>query len=308
MAPKRLGGEAPHRLRVGRLPDLGNVSLEQRRILFCRQVSPLPVFGVAGPGSEGALESRRDSGSLEGESDLGARLIGPTLPSVKINIVTMFPDYFEGPLEVSIVRRAIEDGVLQVDLVDLRDHGLGKHRQLDDTPFGGGPGMVMMVEPLASALEPFSSTNRVLFTPSGLPMSQKTLDRWSGLEEITFVCGRYEGVDQRFIDGHIDEEVSIGDYVLAGGEVAAAAAIEGIARLIPGVVGNPESTAKESFRDGLLEEPVYTRPALYRGMAVPEVLLSGDHGRIEEWRAQQRREKTRERRPDLLSNGDAPDT
>lgn len=168
--------------------------------------------------------------------------------------------------------------------------------------------MVMMVEPLASALEPFASTNRVLFTPSGLPMTQKTLDRWSGLEEVTFVCGRYEGVDQRFIDGHIDEEISIGDYVLAGGEVAAAAAIEGITRLIPGVVGNPESTAKESFRDGLLEEPVYTRPALFGGMAVPDVLLSGDHGRIEEWRAQQRREKTRQRRPDLLSNGDDPDT
>lgn len=220
----------------------------------------------------------------------------------------MFPEYFDGPLSVSIVRRAIEDGLLEVDLVDLRDHGLGKHRQLDDTPFGGGPGMVMMIEPLASALETFESTNRVLFTPAGTPMTQATLDRWATLEEITYVCGRYEGIDQRLIDHYIDEEISLGDYVLAGGEVAAAAAIEGVARLIPGVVGNPESTDSESFRDGLLEEPVYTRPADYRGWTVPGVLLSGDHGRIERWRADQRLERTRKRRPDLLSNGKESDT
>ncbi len=220
----------------------------------------------------------------------------------------MFPEYFDGPLGVSIVRRAIEDGLLEVELVDLRDHGLGKHRQLDDTPFGGGPGMVMMIEPLASAMGTFESTNRVLFTPAGAPMNQATLDRWATLDEVTYVCGRYEGVDQRFIDHYIDEEVSLGDYVLAGGEVAAAAAIEGVARLIPGVVGNPESTGSESFRDGLLEEPVYTRPADYRGWTVPDVLLSGDHGRIEDWRADRRLERTKRRRPDLLSNGEESDT
>jgi tRNA (guanine37-N1)-methyltransferase len=220
----------------------------------------------------------------------------------------MFPEYFDGPLGVSIVSRAIEDGLLEVDLVDLRDHGLGKHRQLDDAPFGGGPGMVMMIEPLASALETFEATNRVLFTPAGTPMTQGTLDRWAALGEITYVCGRYEGVDQRFIDHYVDEEVSLGDYVLAGGEVAAAAAIEGVARLIPGVVGNPESTDSESFRDGLLEEPVYTRPADYGGWTVPDVLLSGDHGRIERWRAEQRLDRTRRRRPDLLSNGKESDT
>ena len=220
----------------------------------------------------------------------------------------MFPEYFDGPLGVSIVRRAIEEGLLDVDLIDLRDHGLGKHRQLDDTPFGGGPGMVMMIEPLASALEPFSATRRVLFTPSGAPMSQTTLDGWAALPELTLVCGRYEGIDQRLVDHFIDEEVSLGDYVLAGGEVAAAATIEGVARLIPGVVGNPESTDNESFRDGLLEEPVYTRPAEYRGWKVPEVLISGDHGRIESWRREQRLRRTRERRPDLLSNGEESDT
>lgn len=220
----------------------------------------------------------------------------------------MFPGYFEGPLQTSIVGRAIDDGALTVEIHDLREYGIGKHRQLDDTPFGGGPGMVMMVEPLAAALGPLEDTRRVLFTPAGEPMTQETLDAWAGLDEVTFVCGRFEGVDQRVIDGFIDQEVSLGDYVLAGGEVAAAAAIEGVARLLPGVVGNPESTEKESFRDGLLEEPVYTRPADFRGAGVPEVLLSGDHGRIEEWRAQQRQRRTRARRPDLLSNGKEMDS
>jgi tRNA (guanine37-N1)-methyltransferase len=222
---------------------------------------------------------------------------------VKINVVTMFPGYFSGPLGTSIVARGIADGALIVEVVDLREHGMGRHHQLDDAPFGGGPGMVMMIEPLASALGPLADTERVLFSPSGAVLTQATLDRWATLDEITFVCGRFEGVDQRVIDRYIDEEVSLGDYVLAGGEVAAAAAIEGIARLLPGVVGNPESTVSESFRDGMLEEPVYTRPATFQGASVPEVLLSGDHGRIEEWRRQQRIERTRRRRPDLMPNG-----
>lgn len=220
----------------------------------------------------------------------------------------MFPGYFEGPLRTSIVGRAIEDGALTVELIDLRSHGIGKHRQLDDAPFGGGPGMVMMVGPLAAALEPFAGSHRVLFTPSGEPMTQDTLDRWAGMEKVTFVCGRFEGVDQRVIDRYVDEETSLGDYVLAGGEAAAAAAIEGVARLLPGVVGNPESTAKESFRDGLLEEPVYTRPAEFEGLRVPEVLLSGDHAKIEAWRREQREARTRARRPDLLSNGEESDS
>lgn len=231
-----------------------------------------------------------------------------TLRTVQINVVTMFPDYFDGPLKTSIVRRAIDDRAVVIKIIDLREYGIGKHRQLDDAPFGGGPGMVMMVEPLANALSPLADSHRVLFTPSGLPMTQATLDRWSDLDELTFVCGRFEGVDQRVIDQHIDEEVSLGDYVLAGGEVAAAASIEGVARLLPGVVGNPESTEKESFRDGLLEEPVYTRPAEFGGDDVPEVLLSGDHGRIEEWRKSQREMRTRDRRPDLLPNGTESDS
>jgi len=227
---------------------------------------------------------------------------------VRINVVTMFPGFFDGPLGVSIVARGIEAGMLEVDLRDLRDHGLGRHRQLDDAPFGGGPGMVMMVEPLASALEPLASTHRVLFTPAGAPLTQSTLDRWAAMPEITFVCGRFEGVDQRVVDNYVDEEISVGDFVLAGGEVAAALAIEGIARLLPGVVGNPDSTESESFRDGLLEEPVYTRPADFRGWEVPEVLLSGNHALVEEWRREQRMRRTRERRPDLLPDGETSET
>jgi tRNA (guanine37-N1)-methyltransferase len=227
---------------------------------------------------------------------------------VRINIVTMFPGFFEGPLGVSIVARGMEAGMLEVVLLDLRQHGLGRHRQLDDTPFGGGPGMVMMVEPLAAALEPLIGTHRVLFTPVGKPLKQSTFDRWAAMPEITFVCGRFEGVDQRVVDNYIDEETSLGDFVVAGGEVAAALAIEGIARLLPGVVGNPDSTESESFRDGLLEEPVYTRPADFKGWEVPEVLLSGNHAVIEEWRREQRLKRTRERRPDLLPDGGSSET
>jgi tRNA (guanine37-N1)-methyltransferase len=227
---------------------------------------------------------------------------------VLINVVTMFPEYFAGPLGISIVARGIEAGALEVNLVDLREHGVGKHRQLDDAPFGGGPGMVMMIEPLAAALEPLAGTHRVLFTPVGAPLTQDILDRWAALSEITLVCGRFEGVDQRVVDHFIEEEISIGDFVIAGGEAAAALVIEGIARLLPGVVGNPQSIESESFRDGLLEEPVYTRPAEFRGWGVPEVLLSGNHGLIEEWRFDQRTSRTRERRPDLGRDGENPDT
>lgn len=220
-----------------------------------------------------------------------------------ITLVTMFPEYFASPLGVGVVGRAVSSGLLVVDLVDLRDYGLGRHRQLDDAPFGGGPGMVMMVEPLAAALEPLAGTHRVLLTPAGAPITQGTLDGWAVRAELTLVCGRYEGVDERVAEHLIEEEASLGDFVLAGGEAAAAVVVEGVARLIPGVLGNPESTGSESFRAGLLEEPLYTRPAEFRGWRVPEVLLSGDHARIEAWRRRERVRRTRERRPDLLPPG-----
>lgn len=167
--------------------------------------------------------------------------------------------------------------------------------------------MVMMVEPLDEALQPFRDSRRVLLAAAGSPLTQSRLDAWAQLDELTLVCGRYEGVDQRVADHLIDEEVSLGDYVLLGGEVGALAIIEGVTRLLPGVVGNPDSIAEESFRDSLLEEPHYTRPAEYRGWVVPEVLLSGDHGKIAEWRRTQREQRTRERRPDLLAEQSEPD-
>ena len=219
---------------------------------------------------------------------------------VRVNIVTIFPEFFTSPLEISLVGKARREGLLDVRILDLRDHGIGAHRSVDDAPFGGGAGMVMMVEPLAAALEPLADTTRVLLSASGTPLRQATLDRWSGLDALTLVCGRYEGVDERVAERYVDEEVSIGDYVLLGGEVGALAIVEGVTRLLPGVVGNPESIVAESFREGLLEEPQYTRPADHEGSVVPEVLLSGDHGRIEEWRREQRLERTRSRRPDLL--------
>lgn len=204
-----------------------------------------------------------------------------------------------------MIARACADGLLDIKIVDLRPYGKGFHRQLDDAPFGGGPGMVMMPEPLGTSLAPFAATHRVLLAAAGAPLTQNRLDEWAAMEEITLVCGRYEGVDQRIADNLIDEEISLGDYVLLGGEVGALAIIEGVTRLLPGVVGNPESIAIESFRGGLLEEPQYTRPADYEGWRVPEILLSGDHGKVEEWRQEQRLRRTRERRPDLLEETDA---
>ena len=218
---------------------------------------------------------------------------------MKISVITLFPDFFSGPLGTSIVARATSGAHLEIDLIDLRVYGKGPHRQVDDSPFGGGPGMVMMVEPLAAALEPLAKSHRVLLTPAGKPLDQPTLDRWSELPWLTLVCGRYEGVDERVAQNLIDEEASLGDFVLAGGEAAAVAIIEGVARLLPAVLGNPESVLTESFRSGQLEEPQYTRPASFQGWEVPEVLLSGDHGRIERWRQEQRRTRTGERRPDL---------
>lgn len=218
---------------------------------------------------------------------------------MRISIVTIFPDFFREVVTFGILGRAIDSGAVSIDCHDPRQFGLGRHRQVDDTPYGGGAGMVMRVEPLDAVLEPLADSHRVLMSPVGTPLTQEVLDRLAGVEHLTLVCGRYEGIDQRIIDHHIDEEISIGDYVLAGGESAALVVVEGLARLLPGVVGNPESTETESFRSGLLEEPVYTKPAEYKGWTVPEILLSGDHGRIEEWRQSQREERTRNRRPDL---------
>ena len=229
---------------------------------------------------------------------------GGSPATLDIAVVTLFPEFFRGPTSVGVVAKALDIGAMELTLINLRDHGIGPHRQVDDAPFGGGAGMVLMAGPLAGAVADRLGSHKVLMTPSGRPLDQAVLDRWAGYEALTLVCGRYEGVDERFSEEFIDEEVSLGDYVLAGGEAAALAVIEGVARLLPGVLGNPRSVEGESFRDGLLEEPQYTRPAEFRGRSVPEVLRSGDHGRIETWRAEQRIARTRERRPDLCGEED----
>ena len=223
-----------------------------------------------------------------------------SIPPMRINVITIFPEFFTSPLDTSLVGKAREEGTLEIVLHDLREHGKGVHRQVDDSPFGGGAGMVMMVEPLAAALDPLAHTHRVLLTPGGRQLDQETLDRLATIDELTLVCGRYEGVDERVAEHLTDEEISLGDYVLLGGEVGALAIIEGVTRLLDGVVGNPVSVETESFREGLLEEPHYTRPAEFRGWTVPEVLRSGDHRKVEEWREEQHAARTRERRPDLL--------
>ena len=221
---------------------------------------------------------------------------------MQIHVVTIFPEFFASPMSVSLVGKAIADGALTVTLHNPRDHAEGVHRQVDDAPYGGGAGMVMMVEPLAKTLDPLRDTHRVLFTPAGRPLDQRVLDRFASLPALTLICGRYEGVDERVAEHLVDEELSLGDFVLLGGEVAAAAVIEGVTRLLPGVVGNPASTEHESFRSPELEEPHYTRPAEFRGWRVPDVLLSGDHAKVDEWRAAQRADRTRARRPDLLED------
>ena len=223
-----------------------------------------------------------------------------------IAVITLFPAYFDGPLAVGAVAKAMASGALRIELVPLREYGIGSYRQVDDAPFGGGAGMVLMPGPLTRAIEGREDSHRVLFTPAGRRLDQATLDRWATLDSLTLVCGRYEGVDERFVEASIDEEVSLGDFVLAGGEAVALAVIEGVARLLPGVLGNPRSIESESFREGLLEEPQYTRPAVFDNRPVPPVLLSGDHARIAAWRAEQRIERTRSRRPDLLERG-SPD-
>jgi len=230
--------------------------------------------------------------------------------SVKISVITMFPEFFDSPLGISLVGRAREAGIVEFEIIALRDHGLGRHKTLDGAPFGGGAGLVMRIEPLAAALQPLASSHKVLLSAGGYRLTQEVLDRLAGIDHLTLVCGRYEGVDERAVEHLMDEEVSLGDYVLLGGEVGALAIIEGVVRLLPGVVGNPESVIHESFRDGLVEEPHYTRPAEYQGWGVPEVLLSGNHEKVAEWRRQERQRRTQERRPDLwreLAVGEDPE-
>jgi tRNA (guanine37-N1)-methyltransferase len=223
---------------------------------------------------------------------------------VEVAVLTLFPRMVAGPLAESLLGKAQEKGLLRARVVDIRDYAQGKHRVTDDVPYGGGAGMVMKPEPLVSAIEAARAASPgahvVLLTPQGARFDQRKAEELARRERLVLVCGRYEGVDERVLS-FVDEELSLGDFVLQGGEAAALAVIEAVARLIPGVVGNEASVRSESFGgEMLLEGPQYTRPAEFRGMAVPEVLVRGDHARIARWRRQRALQRTRERRPDLF--------
>jgi tRNA (guanine37-N1)-methyltransferase len=226
---------------------------------------------------------------------------------LKIDVLTIFPALFEPFRTTALFGAAVRDGLVELAVHDLRDWTSDRHRTVDDTPYGGGPGMVMRPEPLVAAIEQLAGpkatrkgTEVVLLSPQGRRFEQESARRFSRAPHLVLVCGRYEGVDQRAIELAIDEEVSIGDYVLAGGEIPALVVIEAVTRLVPGVMGNPASAESESFQTGLLEGPHYTRPARFRDLEVPAVLRSGDHQAIARWRAEQAHAKTKERRPDLL--------
>jgi tRNA (guanine37-N1)-methyltransferase len=225
---------------------------------------------------------------------------------MRFDIFTIFPGMFSGPFDESIIRRAIDRGLLEIGLHDIRDHGVGRHRAVDDTPYGGGAGMVMAAPPLFASIETtlgdaLAGTPVILMSPSGERFTQQIARELSELPRVALVCGRYEGVDQRVRDHLVTRELSIGDYVLTGGELAAAVIVDVVARLIPGVI-EAESLEEESFSDGLLEYPHYTRPASFRGWEAPPILLSGHHAEIARWRHEQALALTRLRRPDLLDN------
>jgi tRNA (guanine37-N1)-methyltransferase len=219
-------------------------------------------------------------------------------------ILTLFPNIFHSPLQESIIKKAFDKGLINFDIIDIRDFAGDVHKTCDDKPYGGGPGMVMKIEPIYRAMEfvekTFGRPRYVLLTPQGRPFDQATAERYGRLAHVCLVCGRYEGVDERVIDC-VDEEVSIGDYVLSGGEIPALVLIDAISRNIPGVVGNEGSVADESFREPLLEYPQYTRPETFMDMEVPPVLLSGNHEQIRRWRRKEAIRKTFLKRPDLIN-------
>jgi tRNA (guanine37-N1)-methyltransferase len=225
---------------------------------------------------------------------------------MRFDIITIFPELFTGVMDCGIVRRAVQSGLVDIRIVNLRDFTKDRHRSVDDRPYGGGEGMVFMPEPLFEAIESCrgredgSESQVVLLTPQGKTWSQNLAAEFATIPHLLLVCGRYEGVDQRVIDSLVDREISIGDFVLTGGEIPAMVILDSVVRLIPGALGCSDSALNESFSTGLLDCPQYTRPAEFRGQTVPEVLLSGDHAKIEKWRKEQALEKTKRARPELI--------
>jgi len=224
---------------------------------------------------------------------------------MRIDLVTIFPAMVEAALAEGVVARARDRGAVEIRVTDLRDHTTDRHRTVDDVPYGGGPGMVMKPEPIFAAVEAIAAeagapSAVVLMSPQGVRLTHEVAERLSRLERVIVLCGRYEGVDERVVEALVTEEISIGDYVLSGGELAALVLIDAVARLVPGVVGDVESVAAESFAGPWLDHPHYTRPAEYQGRAVPDVLMSGNHAAIERWRRLERIRRTHERRPDLI--------
>lgn len=222
---------------------------------------------------------------------------------MKIDILTLFPDMF-APLKESVIGRAVNSGKLEIVITDIRDYTADKHRKCDDTPFGGGAGMVMTAQPIASAInavDPDHKARRIFMSPKGRTFNQKIVTELSKEERLLLLCGHYEGVDQRVIDLFIDEEISLGDFVLTGGEIPAMAITDAVARYIDGVI-NKDSLLQESFSDGTLEYPQYTKPQEFMGIKVPDVLISGNHGEVDKWRKEQSEKITKERRPDLSEN------
>lgn len=225
---------------------------------------------------------------------------------MKVDVLTLFPGMFSGPLDESIIKRARAAGLLDFTIHNLRDYAHDRHRTVDDRPFGGGPGMLLKPEPIFEAVEAIAreKTRVILVSPSGRKFSQEIARELAQEEHLLMVCGHYEGFDERIRQELADDELSIGDYVLTNGALPVMVIVDAVTRLIPGALGDDESSRDESFSQGLLEYPQYTRPAVFRGLGVPEVLLSGNHAEIARWRAEQSRQRTQERRPDLLENKD----
>ncbi|PTT42099.1 tRNA (guanosine(37)-N1)-methyltransferase TrmD [Chryseobacterium sp. HMWF028] len=223
---------------------------------------------------------------------------------MRIDIISVLPELMESPFQASILKRAMDKGLAEVHFHQLRDWAINKHRQIDDEPYGGGAGMVMMIEPLDKCISELKSQRNydevIYLTPDGVTLNQKIANTLSIKENLIFLCGHYKGIDQRVRDLHITKEISIGDYVLTGGELAACVLADSVIRLLPGVLNDEQSALTDSFQDDLLSPPIYTRPESYKGLDVPKILLSGNLGKIEEWRHDEAVRITREKRPDLF--------